>query len=326
MARLILSRILMAIPTLLVVSILSFGIMKVAPGDPVRMYVGSGMSRGNQADIQRIRHNLGLDQPIPVQYLAWLRATLQGNLGYSLTSQRPVVQEIAERLPASLSLMGISFLISVSVGIVVGLISARKQYSVFDYAVTVVAFIGNSVPSFWVAMMLIWVFAVSLHWLPTSQMHSYNVTGSQVGDTVRHFILPVITTAFVGLVTWVRYQRASMVEALRMDYVRTARAKGLKESAVAMRHAWRNSLIPIITMIGFSIANLVGGSYIIETIFSWPGMGQLGYEALLQRDYPVMMGVALLSAVFIVGGNLVADITYILANPQIRSAAEGVSA
>jgi peptide/nickel transport system permease protein len=321
---LIVSRLLMAIPTLFVVSVLCFAIMRAAPGDPVRMYVNTGMSRGSEADIQRIRHNLGLDQPLPVQYLAWLRNTLQGNLGYSLNSRRPVTRVIGERLPASISLMGIAFIVSITIGITVGAISARKQYSLFDYGATIFAFIGNSVPSFWIAMMLIWLFAVRLHWFPTGHMRSYQIQGFSLEDYARHFVLPVAVTAFVSLAGWVRYQRASMLEALRQDYVRTARAKGLRERSVMMRHAWRNSLIPIITLMGFSIANLVAGSYIIETIFSWPGMGQLGYESLLQRDYPVIMGVALLSAIFIIIGNLLADITYVLANPQIRSSGKGV--
>jgi peptide/nickel transport system permease protein len=318
MQRLIAQRLLLVIPTLLIVSILSFAIMKAAPGDPVRMYVSTEMSKGSAEDIDRIRHNLGLDRPIHVQYVSWLRNTLRGNLGYSLVNKRPVTEVILEKLPASLSLMGISFLVSITVGVGVGLLSAVRQYSFLDYSLTILAFIGNSLPTFWIAMMLIWFFAVRLSWLPTGQMSSYQPTTSRLVDYARHFVLPVATTSFVSLVGWVRYQRASMLEVLRQDYIRTARAKGLKERVVLFRHAWRNALIPILTMIGFSVSNLVGGSYIIETIFSWPGMGQFGFAALLKRDYPVMMGVTLLSAVFIMAGNLLADVAYVLVNPQIR--------
>ncbi len=318
MPRLIVQRLLLAIPTLLVVSILSFAIMKAAPGDPVRMYVSTEMSKGSAEDIARIRHNLGLDRPIHIQYISWLKNTLRGNLGYSLANKRPVAEVIMEKLPASISLMGISFLVSLTVGVGVGLLSAVKQYSFLDYSVTTLAFIGNSLPTFWIAMMLIWFFAVRLGWLPTGQMSSYQPTTSRFVDYARHFVLPVATTSFVSLVGWVRYQRASMLEVLRQDYIRTARAKGLKERVVLFRHAWRNALIPILTMIGFSVSNLVGGSYIIEMIFSWPGMGQFGFAALLRRDYPVMMGVTLLSSVFIMAGNLLADVTYLLVNPQIR--------
>jgi peptide/nickel transport system permease protein len=299
--------------------------MKAAPGDPVRMYVAGGMSKGSQEDIARIRHNLGLDRPIHIQYLSWLGNTLQGNLGYSLANRRPVSQVVLEKLPASLSLMGISFLLSMVIGVAVGLFSAVKQYSLFDYGVTVFAFLGSSLPSFWIAMMLIWFFAVRLGWLPTGHMSSYGSTLSPALDYAQHYVLPVLTTSFVSLVSWVRYQRASMLEALRQDYVRTARAKGLGERVVLLRHAWRNSLISILTLVGFSVSNLVGGSYIIETIYSWPGMGQLGFDALLKRDYPVMMGVTLLSAAFIIAGNLLADVMYIVANPQLRDSEGGVA-
>ncbi|HEX9924695.1 MAG TPA: ABC transporter permease [Anaerolineae bacterium] len=319
MQRLIIQRLLLAVPTLFVVSILSFTIIKLAPGDPVRMYVSTGLSQGNQEDIERIRRNLGLDRPLHVQYLAWLKNTMQGNLGYSLSSRRPVGQILLEKLPASISLMGISFLVSLTIGVLVGVISAVKQYSLFDYSVTVFAFIGNSIPSFWIAMMLIWFFAVELGWLPTGQMQSYQPTASPLLDYARHFVLPVATTSFINLVGWVRYQRASMLEVLQQDYIRTARAKGLKERSILLGHAWRNSLIPILTLIGFSVSNLVGGSYIIETIFSWPGMGQLGFDAILKRDFPVIMGVTLLSAAFIILGNLLADVTYILVNPKMRT-------
>lgn len=319
MHRLILRRLLLSIPTLLIVSILSFAITRAAPGDPVRMYLDKDMvTSGSEEDIARIRHNLGLDRPITVQYVSWLKNVLKGNLGYSLISRRPVAKSILQRLPASISLMGISFLVSVTIGVGVGLLSAVKQYSFFDYSATVLAFIGNSLPSFWIAMMLIWLFAVRLGWLPTGHMCSYQPTTPPLIDYAKHYVLPVVTMSFSSLVTWMRYQRSSLLEVLQQDYIRTARAKGLKEHVVLLRHAWRNALIPILTMIGFSISNLVGGSYIIETIFSWPGMGQFGFAAVLQRDYPVIMGVTLLSAIFIIAGNLLADVIYILVNPQIR--------
>lgn len=319
MQKLIIQRLLFAIPTLFIVSILSFAIMKAAPGDPVRMFVSTEMAKGSTEDIERIRHNLGLDRPVTVQYWSWLKNTLKGNLGYSLVNKRDVAEVIMEKLPASLSLMGISFVISITIGIVVGMISAVKQYSFFDYAITILAFIGNSFPTFWIAMMLIWLFAVRLGWLPTGQMSSYQPTTSKFVDYVRHFILPVFATSVINLVSWVRYQRASMLDVLQQDYLRTARAKGLKERVVLLRHAWRNALIPVLTLVGFSIANLVSGSYILETIFSWPGMGQFGFSALLDRDYPVLMGITLLSSIFIIGGNLLSDIAYILVDPRTRN-------
>jgi peptide/nickel transport system permease protein len=312
-------RVLLVIPTLLVVSVLSFAIMRAAPGDPVQMYVADGLSKGSAEDIARIRSNLGLNDPLPVQYLRWLGQAAGGNLGYSLTSHRPVTDLIRERLPASLSLMGLSLVLSMTIGLVTGAVAAIKQYSLFDYATTTFAVLGNSLPSFWIAMILIWLFAVELGWLPTGQMQSFNPSGPAWLDMAKHYVLPVVVTAFVSLIYWVRYQRASMLEVLHQDYIRTARAKGLTEQRVVLRHAWRNSLIPIVTLVGFSVANLVAGSYVIEVVFSWPGMAQFGFDAILKRDYPVIMGVTLFSSLFIIFGNLLADIAYIVVNPQVAA-------
>jgi peptide/nickel transport system permease protein len=317
--QILVRRLLLVIPTLLIVSMLSFAIMRAAPGDPVQMYVAGGLSKGSPEDIERIRENLGLNDPLPVQYVRWLEQAVQGNFGYSISSHRPVTELIRERLPASLSLMGISLLVSMTIGIAVGALAAVKQYSLFDYATTTFAVLGNSLPSFWIGMILIWVFAVQLGWLPTGQMQSFMPRDPVWLDTVKHYVLPVFVTAFVSLIYWVRYQRASLLEVLHQDYIRTARAKGLGERRIILRHAWRNSLIPIVTLVGFSIANLVAGSYVIEVIFSWPGMAQFGFEAILKRDYPVIMGVTIFSSLFIIFGNLLADLAYIVVNPQVAA-------
>ena len=319
MYQILLRRVLLVIPTLLVVSILSFAIMRAAPGDPVQMYVAGGLSKGSAEDIARIRENLGLNDPMPVQYLRWLGQAVQGNLGYSIKSQRPVADLIKERLPASLSLMGSALLLSMVAGLLIGATAAIKQHTFFDYATTTFAVLGNSLPSFWIAMILIWLFAVQLGWLPTGQMSSFMSKDPAWLDTLKHYILPVFVTAFISLIYWVRYQRASLLEVLHQDYIRTARAKGLTEQRVILRHAWRNSLIPIATLLGFSVANLVAGSYVIEVVFSWPGMAQFGFEAILKRDYPVIMGVTLFSSLFIIFGNLLADIAYIVVNPRVAA-------
>ncbi len=319
MVNLLIRRLLMVIPTLFFVSLISFAIIKAAPGDPVRLYTSSGMTKAAPEDIERIRENLGLNDPLPVQYVRWLEQAVQGNLGYSIASHRPVTELIWEKLPASLMLMGISLVISMGLGILIGVIAAVKRYSAFDYGTTIFAFLGASLPSFWLSMILIWFFAVRLGWLPTGQMHSFRPDGPVWLDTAKHFVLPVIVTSYIGLIVWVRYQRGSMIEALNQDYVRTARAKGLDTKAVLYRHAWRNSLVPIVTLFGFSIANLVAGSYVIEYVFSWPGMANFGFEAILKRDYPVIMGVTLVSSIFIIAGNLIADLAYMAINPQIRN-------
>jgi peptide/nickel transport system permease protein len=318
-SQILIRRLLLVIPTLLVVSMLSFAIMHAAPGDPVQMYVAGGMGQGSSEDIERIRENLGLNEPLPVQYVRWLGQAVQGNLGYSITSTRPVSDLILERLPASLSLMGISLVLSMTVGILVGTVSAVKQYSLFDYATTAFAVLGQALPSFWIGMILIWVFAVQLGWLPSGQMQSFMPREPAWLDMAKHFVLPVFVTAFVSLIYWVRYQRASLLEVLHQDYIRTARAKGLHERRVILRHAWRNSLIPIVTLVGFSVSNLVAGSYVIEVVFSWPGMAQFGFDAILKRDYPVIMGVTLFSSLFIIVGNLLADLAYIVVNPQVAA-------
>jgi peptide/nickel transport system permease protein len=317
--QILVRRVLLVIPTLLIVSMISFAIMRAAPGDPIQMYVAGGLSKGSPEDIERIRNNLGLNDPLPVQYLRWLGQAVQGNLGYSLTSQRPVLDLIAERLPASLSLMGISLVLAMLVGISLGALAAIKQHSPFDYATTIFAVLGNALPSFWSGMILIWIFAVQLGWLPTGQMESFNPSGPIWLDRVKHYILPVFVTAFISLIYWVRYQRASLLEVLHQDFIRTARAKGLRERRVILGHAWRNSLIPIATLVGFSVSNLVAGSYVIEVVFSWPGMAQFGFDAILKRDYPVIMGVTLFSSLFIIAGNLLADLAYIVVNPQVAS-------
>ena len=324
-AQVIVRRLLLLVPTLFVVSVLAFAIMRLAPGDPIRLYLSEGMAKGQPEDIARIRQKLGLDDPLPVQYLRWLGETLQGNLGYSLVSHRPVTDVIAEKLPASLSLMGISLLVSVTIGVTIGTVAAIKQYSPFDYLTTAFAFLGNALPSFWIGMILIWFFAVRLGWLPSGQMRSYDPAGPVWLDYAKHYVLPVFVTSFVSLIAWVRYQRASLLEVLHQDYIRTARAKGLAERRVLLRHAWRNSLIPIVTLLGVSVANLVGGSYVVEVVFAWPGLGQFGYDAIRSRDYPVIMGVTMLSAIVIIFGNLLADVAYLLLNPRIAADRAGTA-
>ncbi len=314
----------MLIPTLIAVSLLAFTIMQLAPGDPVRIYLSDGM--GNTAspeDIERMREKLGLNDSLPVQYVRWVWQAVQGNLGYSIVSHRPVSEVIIEKMPASLSLMGISLIVSMVVGLTIGAIAAIKQYSWFDYLTTTFAFLGNALPSFWIAMILIWFFSVELGWLPTGQMRSVSTTDPAWLDSLKHYILPVFVTSFVSLISWVRYQRASLLEVLHQDYIRTARAKGLQERRVILGHAWRNSLIPIVTLIGISVANLVGGSYVIEVIFAWPGLGQFGFDSILARDYPVIMGITMISALFIIAGNLLADIAYIVLNPRMAGGSGG---
>lgn len=326
MHRVILRRIINAIPVLLLASFLSFMLMHLAPGDPVYMYMSSGMIEADPEVVERVREAMGLNRPLPVQYVLWLSRAVRGDLGYSLTTKRPVTKVILEALPNSLLLAAISLALAVTIGIGLGIVTAVKQRSLLDYVVTAVAFIGYSVPSFYVALLLLYFLSFRLKLLPSGGMRSLRATGySPIEDLLRHCAMPVIAYTIIRLVGWVRFQRNSLIEVLNQDYLRTARAKGLSERIVLFRHAWRNSLIPIITQLGLTFSQLVGGSFIIESIFAWPGIGRLGIESIQFRDYPVSMGILLLSAIMIILGNLLADITYVVLDPRVsleRKAAE----
>jgi peptide/nickel transport system permease protein len=309
------------IPLLLVISLISFMVMHLAPGDPIAMYMNPQKRSMTPAEMDDLRHKLGLDRPVHVQYFYWLGNTLQGNWGYSLKSRAPVTEEIFSRLPNTLLLGGIAILLTLVLAVPIGLISAIKRYSLIDYLATIGAFIGISMPGFWFALLLIQVFSNGLHWFPSVGMQTIgmDMTGPQrITDVLRHLVLPVLALAVVEIAYWARYQRSSLLEVLNQDYVRTARAKGLQEKWVILKHAFRNSLIPMVTLLGLTLPDLVNGSYIIESVFGWPGMGRLGVSSILQRDYPVIMGVTMLSALMVVSGNLIADLLYAFVDPRIH--------
>jgi peptide/nickel transport system permease protein len=269
----------------------------------------------------RLRADLGLDDPLPVQYVHWLENALQGDLGFSLSGRRPVTEEIADRLPNTLLLGAASLLLTIIVSIPVGILSAVYRYSALDYVITLLSFIGLSVPGFVVALFLIQVFAVEFGWLPSTGMR--NVREEYEGwravrDVGEHLILPAVALSAASIARWARYQRSSLLDVLSQDYIRTARAKGVRERGVLRIHALRNALLPMITLGGLSIPQLVSGAFIIEFVFGWPGMGRLAVNAALRRDYPVIMGVTMISAIFIVLGNFLADVAYHWADPRIR--------
>jgi peptide/nickel transport system permease protein len=321
MFRYILRRLAQSIPTLIGISFLSFALMRLAPGDPVALYADpSNPQRLTAEAMEQLREQLGFNDPIPVQYWRWLVNTLQGNWGYSVMSKRPVLQNIMQRLPNTIKLGSLALLLALVISIPIGTLSAVKQYSNFDYLVTLLAFVGLSIPSFWFALMLMQVFALKLGWLPAVGMRSVDpsLAGGVVLDAVKHYVMPTAVMALASLASWTRYQRSSILEVMRQEYIRTARAKGLREGVVMFRHALKNALIPMITLLGLSIPTVVSGSYIIETIFAWPGMGRLGVEAIFARDYALVMGVTMVSALLVILSNLVADIAYAWADPRIR--------
>jgi peptide/nickel transport system permease protein len=320
MSKYIFRRLLQAIPMLLVISLLTFLIVEIAPGDAAQMYIDP--DRGaDPAYIQQVRENLGLDQPVYVRYAAWLGQTLRGDLGFSFRSRRAVALEVGDRLPNTLLLGGAALFLSFILAVPIGAISALKRHSFLDYAVTTLSLIGISVPIFWVALLLIQIFAIQFDIFPASGMRNVReqYTGWQSTlDVLHHMILPTIVLALAQIASLSRYQRSAMLDVLGQDYIRTARGKGLAERRVLILHAFRNALIPMITLLGISIPSIVTGAFITETIFSWPGIGRLGVDAVSGRDYPVIMAVTMLSAILILVGSLIADIAYVWADPRIR--------
>jgi peptide/nickel transport system permease protein len=315
--RILVRRLIIAVPVLLMTTMLAFVLMRLAPGDPVEMYLTSDQRNASPETVARIRNELGLNDPLPVQYLRWLERALRGDLGVSYQDRLPVLNRIMQTLPNSITLMGTSLLLAMTLGISVGVFSAWKRHSVFDHAVTVAAFVGYAIPSFFLALLLLYVFSFQLKLLPSTGMRSLRLGGADPTiDLLKHYVLPVSALTLHNVVIWVRYQRNTLIEEMGKDYVTVARAKGLRERRV-LRHAWRNSLIPISTLFGLSIAELVGGSFIIETIFGWPGMGRLGIDSITFRDYPISMGILLVSSLMILFGNLVADILYAVLDPRV---------
>jgi peptide/nickel transport system permease protein len=265
----------------------------------------------------QLRKSLGLDQPLPVRYALWLKELTQGNLGYSFTDGRPVTQRIVERFEPTIRLMGTALILALLIGIPAGVIMAVKQYSLFDYVVTLGAFTSLSIPSFFFGLILIYVFALRLNLLPISGMASVGQPSS-LADSLGHMILPASMLALREAGILARYTRSSVLDVLHSDYVTTARAKGLPERLVVMRHVVRNALLPLITIVGLELPTLLGGSVIVEQVFQWPGMGTLAVQATLERDYPVIMGFVIVGATMVLVSNLMTDIGYVFADPRIR--------
>lgn len=313
MGKYILKRILIAIPVLIGITIIDYAIMCLA-GSPLEMLQGPRVS---EAAVEAKKIALGLDQPIYVQYFVWLGQLLHGNMGYSIKSYQSVAEMIGSHMGPTLLLMGVSMLVSLIISIPAGIYSAIKQYSKGDYAVVTMSFLGSSIPSFFLSLLLIFVFTVALGWLPSSGMTTLGTDGGFL-DVAKHMVMPVAVLAFSMAGSNIRYIRSSMLEILQQDYLRTARAKGIGRRSVIYKHALRNALVPIVTVIGMQIPTLFGGAVIIEQIFSWPGLGLLTMTAISNRDYPVIMGVCLLSAIVVLVANLITDILYALVDPTIQ--------
>lgn len=313
MLKMIGKRLLQVIPMLFVLSIISFLLIKLAPGDPIRSYVTPTMK---PEDVERIRESLGLNEHIVLQYLKWLGELLQGNLGYSIRTSQPVLDEIIIRIPPSLGLMGAAIALTLIIAIPLGLLTANKQNSLLDRVFNLVAYIGISIPSFWLGIMLIIFFSIKLQWLPTMGMRTIGV--NTWGDLLAHGVLPVLALSFHMFAVYYRYVRSNTISELKEEYIQFQRAKGLSSSEIIKNHVMKNVLLPIITLLGMSLPSLVSGAFIIEKIFSWPGMGTYGIEAIFSFDYPVIMAITLISGLLLIVGNLIADILYQVIDPRIR--------
>ncbi|HYK98390.1 MAG TPA: ABC transporter permease [Candidatus Acidoferrales bacterium] len=315
MGNYIARRLIQAVPLLFAISIVAFWIVKAQPGGPLAAYEGN--PDFTEADRQRLEHAFGLDQPLPLQYLTWLGAFVRLDWGYSFSSQQPVLTLIGERLPNTLYLMGTVFVVVVLLTIPIGVLTALKQYSWFDHIVTGTVFTFLSTPTFWLGLLLIIVFGLELRWLPLGGLQTLGQP-FDLGDRIRHLVLPVATIALVQMGGHVRYLRASMLETIGQDYMRTARAKGLAERVVVLRHALKNAAIPLVTIIALDMPELFVGAVVTEQIFGWPGMGRLFIDSALRSDYPVLQGILAISSALIVFSNLVADVLYGWLDPRIR--------
>lgn len=306
-------KILLALPVLLGITLIDYLIMCLA-GSPLDMMISP---RATQEAVAMKAQQLGLDQPVLVQYLSWLGQLFQGNLGYSYKSYQPVAEMISSQMAPTLLLMGVSLVLGLLIAVPAGIYSAIHRYQKRDFAVVTASFFGSSIPGFFLALILIYVFNVRLGWLPSSGMFTPG-TGGDFWDVVRHLIMPAVVLAVSVAGSNIRYIRSAMLEILEMDYLRTAKAKGIGRFLVINKHALRNALLPIVTVIGMQIPTLFGGAVIIEQIFSWPGLGLVTMNAITGRDYPVIMGVCLLSAVVVQVSNLLTDIVYALVDPTIK--------
>jgi peptide/nickel transport system permease protein len=313
-SRFLIRRILGAIPLLLGVAILSFVFMQLAPGGPETMFARN--SRISDTQIAQIRHNMGLDKPMHEQLFIWLGNLAQGDLGLSYAQYRPVWNVIWDVFPNTFYLIATGLSISLVVALLFGVLAAVRPYGLFDSLTSFFTYFGLAMPVFWFGLMLQILFAIKLGWLPSANMHS--AQGGGFWDMVKHLILPAFTIAIGSIASWSRYVRSSTIEALGQDYVRTARAKGLREQALLWGHVLRNALIPFVTVVSIDIPLYLTGAVLTETVFSWPGMGRLFYDSLTKRDYPVLMGILVLGAVLIVIGNLIADLVYGLLDPRIK--------
>lgn len=309
------------IPLIFGITLITFIVIHLAPGSPVEVQTEMSLKVTAQAK-ENLKKLYGLDKPLYIQYIDWIKRFIKLDFGKSFVDGRKVIDKIIERIPITLTINILSLILIFVVAIPIGILSATKQYSLFDKLSTVFVFVGFSTPTFWLALLLMILFGVHMGILPISGIQSIDV--SEMGpfdrllDWIKHLILPVGVSAFGGIAGLSRYSRSSMLEVIRQDYIKTAKAKGLPETEIIFKHAFRNALMPIVTILGLSVPGLIGGGVIFETIFAIPGMGQLFYSSTMARDYPTIMGILVIGAILTLFGNLIADISYALVDPRVR--------
>lgn len=310
----ILRRGLISIGILVLVTMIGFSILHMAPGGPISQYAAT--SEMTAADVARIESQLGLDRPLPIQYAEWFWRMLQGDWGVSYRDQQPVLHTIASHLGATFELMFAATLLAVLIGCWIGVMGAIKRNSLFDSLSTVGAMIAISIPTFWFGLIVIYVFSVELQWLPSG--NRYTAGDGSFLNRLHHLIAPSVVLALVMTATWSRYMRSSMLDVLNQDFVRTARSKGMTERRVLFRHILRNAMLPMITIAGLQLPSLLSGALVTETVFAWPGMGRLFLDSISYRDYPTVMGILMFTAILVLIGSLIADLMYSVVDPRIR--------
>ncbi|TVP46998.1 MAG: ABC transporter permease [Halomonas sp.] len=313
MTRFLIVRLGQSLLLLWIVSIVGFAILHLAPGGPMSQFAEAGNM--TQADMDRMAEQLGLNRPLPLQYVQWLSNIVVGDWGVSYRDQQPVLRIIFSHLGATFELMLASTLIAIFIGVWVGVLGAVWRYSLFDSVATIFAMVALSIPTFWFGLVVIWFFSIELGWLPAGSRMTPG-DGSFM-NRVHHLIGPALVLALVSTAIWSRYMRSSMLDVINQDYIRTARSKGISEWRILTRHALRNALLPMITILGLQLPNLLSGALVTETVFSWPGMGRLFLDSINYRDYPTVMGILMFTAILVLIGNLIADILYGLADPRI---------
>jgi peptide/nickel transport system permease protein len=312
--HLLLRRLLGTVPLLLAISLLLFVVVHLAPGGPLDVYADNPSVTPEA--LEQIRSAYGLDRPLPVQYLLWVKSMAQGMWGYSIRTGRPVTTEIAERVPATLLLGGTALALSAALALPVGILTAARRGSAVDHVLTFLAFTGISVPVFWLALMMQLVFSIKWGLLPAAGYETIGDTG--IADRLAHLAMPALVLSLATIASWSRFLRSSMIEALQQDYIRTAFAKGHSFAGVLLHHALRNAMLPVITIVSLDLASVISGAVITETVFAWPGLGRLFVESMDGRDYPVLLGLMMLGSVTLVLANLLADLVYALIDPRIR--------